>query len=170
MHRRGPNTNHDAKAGLRGWDWLGAPSRSPGLPLSPLYVGHHLGIIWAQGRVWQLFWVIFKFFLSHYFLLEGSASVRAKGVVTRLITRHAVRNQALRVHVGRKSGNSYSRGLTPKAVAPLSSHTLSTHLSALGLPTTSPTQPHNLWVRVGCAEAAETAFPRDVLLVSENEM
>ena len=53
-----------------------------------------------------------------------------------------VRNQALRV--GRESENNYLRGLTPKAVAPLSSHTLSTHLSTLGLPTTSPTQPHNL--------------------------
>ena len=68
-----------------------------------------------------------------------------------LTTVHAVRNQALRV--GRESGNNCSRGLTPKAVAPLSPHTLSTHLSALGLPTTSPTQPHNLWVRVGAREA-----------------
>ena len=65
-------------------------------------------------------------------------------------TQSEKRNQALRV--GRESGNNYSRGLTPKAVAPRSSHALSTHLSALGLPTTSPTQPHNLWVvRVGAA-------------------
>ena len=77
-----------------------------------------------------------------------------------LTTVHAVRNQALRV--GRESGNNCSRGLTPKAVAPLSPHTLSTHLSALGLPTTSPAQPHNLWVRVGVSTHTAVHTPHTI--------